>query len=277
MAYVLFTAGEVSVSGLLDLPETARKLGASPSWIGYVGVNDVDSTADRIRHLGGIVHVPPKDIPNISRFSVFADPQSARLALFKWLRSGQEQPADPSAPGHVGWNELLAADWEKAWTFYSELFGWRKAPADAGSMGTYQPFSVGGQTIGGIITKSPTVPVPLWLYYFNVGDIDAAAKRVRTAGGQIVSGPIEVASGCWIVQCTDPQGAIFALVGRRSHNGIGYFARVPSRGRNGGRGPPRSLSRSAHAPAIAVRSAPTLRYPVVPHVDFLALSGFSSA
>jgi hypothetical protein len=27
----------------------------------------------------------------------------------------------------------------------------------------------------------------------------------------------------------DPQGAIFALVGKRSHNGIGYFRRVASR------------------------------------------------
>src|SRR5712692_11960682 len=62
MAYTLFTAGEASVSGLMDLPEDARKkMGAKPSWIGYVGVNDVDATADRIKHLGGTVHVPPKE------------------------------------------------------------------------------------------------------------------------------------------------------------------------------------------------------------------------
>jgi hypothetical protein len=43
--------------------------------------------------------------------------------------------------------------------------------------------------------------------------------------------------GNWVVQCTDPQGAIFALTGKRSHNGIGYFERVPrdpSSGRFGG-------------------------------------------
>jgi hypothetical protein len=34
-----------------------------------------------------------------------------------------------------------------------------------------------------------------------------------------------------MAQCTDPQGAIFALVGKRSHNGIGYFERVPARRR----------------------------------------------
>ena len=129
----------------MDLPEDARRTGATPHWIGYVGVDDVDATADRIKRLGGAVHVPPTDVPNISRFSVFADPQMATLALFKWLKPGQEQPAELGAPGRVGWHELLAADWEKALAFYGELFGWQKADADVGAMGTYQLFSAGGR------------------------------------------------------------------------------------------------------------------------------------
>ncbi len=229
MAYTLFTAGEASVSGLMGLPEDARKSGLRPSWLGYVGVDDVDAAADRIKQLGGAVHVPPKDIPNISRFSVAVDPQMATIALFKWLSPGREQTAELDAPGRVGWHELFAADWEKAWAFYGELFGWRKADADSGAAGTYQLFSAGGQTIGGMFTKPAMVPVPFWLYYFNIGDIDVAMKRVKAGSGQILNGPIEVPGDRWIVQCTDPQGAIFALVGKRSHNGIGYFERVASR------------------------------------------------
>jgi predicted enzyme related to lactoylglutathione lyase len=229
MPYTLFTAGGASVGGLMGLPENA--LGFRPSWLGYVGVDDVDATAERIKQLGGAVHVPPKDIPNISRFSIAVDPQMATIALFKWLTPGQEQPAELDTPGRVGWHELLAADWEKAWPFYGELFGWQKAHADTGAVGTYQLFSAGGLTIGGMFTKSPAVPVPFWLYYFNVGDIDAAMKRVKAGHGQILDGPIEVPGDRWIVQCTDPQGAIFALVGKRSHNGIGYFERVASRDR----------------------------------------------
>jgi predicted enzyme related to lactoylglutathione lyase len=153
----------------------------------------------------------------------------ATIALFKWLKPGHEQPTEVEAPGRVGWHELLAADWEKAWPFYGELFGWQKAEADTGAVGTYQLFSAGGQTIGGMFTKPAMVPVAFWLYYFNVGDIDAAVKRVKAGRGQILDGPIEVPGGRWIVQCTDPQGAIFALVGKRSHNGIGYFERATSR------------------------------------------------
>jgi uncharacterized protein len=214
ITYSLFTAGK-ALGGLLELPEAASKTGARPSWTGYIGVNDVDATVDRIKRLGGVVYVPPKDNPNISRFSVVADPQMATLALFEWLKPSQEQPADLDAPGCVGWHELLAADWEKAWAFYGELFGWQKALAHTDVMGTYQMFSVGGIMIGGMFTKPPQVPVPFWLYYVSVDDIDAAAKRVSARNGKVIYGPIEVPGGSWVVQCTDPQGAIFGLVGKR--------------------------------------------------------------
>jgi hypothetical protein len=151
----------------------------------------------------------------------------ATLALFKGAKPAQQPPAEPRALGRVGWHELLSADWEKAWPFYRELFGWQKADADTGVVGTYQLFSAQGQTIGAMFSKPATVPVPFWLYYFNVGDIDAAAKRVRAGHGQVLNGPIEVPGSSWILQCTDPQGAIFALVGTRSHNGIGYFEPRP--------------------------------------------------
>jgi uncharacterized protein len=234
--YTLFIAGEAAVSGLMDLPEDARKLGGTPSWIGYVGVDDVDATVDRIKRLGGVVQVPPTDIPNISRFSIFADPQTAKLALFKWLNPIREQPAEPGAPGRVGWHELLAADWEKALVFYSELFGWQKANADIGEMGTYQLFAAGGETIGGMLTKPGIMPSPFWLYYFNVADIDAAAQRVKSGGGEILDEPLELPGGSWVVQCTDPQGAIFALEGKRGHKPVGYFERVGPRDSSDTRG-----------------------------------------
>ena len=55
-----------------------------------------------------------------------------------------------------------------------------------------------------------------WLLYFSIGDIDAAAARVLAAGGRILNGPHDVPGGGWIVQATDPQGAMFALLGQRA-------------------------------------------------------------
>ncbi len=224
MPYTLFTAAETAVGGMLGLPEDARKTGATPRWLGYVGVTDVDAAAERVRRLGGAVHVPPTEVPGFSRFSVVADPQMATFVLFKRLDRTHE-PAQPGSPGSVGWHELITADPEKAFAFYRELFGWEKGEAAVDTMNTYQSFSVGGQTIGGVFTKPPMVLGAFWLYYFNVDDTDATARRVKTNGGRILEGPgpIGLPGGNHIARCTDPQGAMFALAGKRSDRAIGYF------------------------------------------------------
>jgi predicted enzyme related to lactoylglutathione lyase len=223
-AFTLFSAGEAPVSGLMSLPE-----GAAPHWLGYVAVDDIDAAADLVTRRHGTVYVPPTDIADTSRFSVFADPQTATLGIMQSIGPEPMQPADMTAPGRVGWHELLAADSETALNFYGALFDWQKADADIGPMGTYQRFSAGGQAIGGVLTKPPAMPVPCWLYYFNVADIDAAAKQVTAAGGQILDEPLPSPGGAWIVQCADPQGAVFALAGGRSRKIVGYFERVSPR------------------------------------------------
>src|ERR1700684_3673626 len=43
LPYTLFTAGKAPVSGILDLPAEARRMGARSRWMGYVSVNDVDA------------------------------------------------------------------------------------------------------------------------------------------------------------------------------------------------------------------------------------------
>jgi uncharacterized protein len=73
-------------------------------------------------------------------------------------------------------------------------------------------FATGGPAVGGMMTKPPEVPMPYWLYYFNVDAIDAAMARVIKQGGKVLMGPHEVPGGQWILQCQDPQGAMFALV-----------------------------------------------------------------
>jgi uncharacterized protein len=234
MSYTFFTVGNAFASGLMGLPEEARKAGTTPRWIGYVAVDDVDAAVDQIRRLGGAVHVPPTDLLNVSRFSIVADPQMASFALIKWLKPRRQPLAEMDEPGRVGWHELLAADCGSAFDIYGQVFDWQKADTEIGPAGPYHLFAIRGQTIGGMYTKPPLVPVPLWLYYFNVTDINAAAERVRAGGGQVIEGPVEVLGGNWIARCADPQGAMFALEGKRNH-GIGYFAPISSRDRSFGR------------------------------------------
>jgi predicted enzyme related to lactoylglutathione lyase len=233
LAYSLFTAKDAPVTGLMKLPDEARRAGIAPHWMGYVGVDDVDAAVARIKQLGGRVHVSPTDVPGISRFSVIADPQMATLALVKGLKPRKGQSIELGTPGRVGWHELFATDWEKAFAFYSELFGWQKAHSHVGVMGTYQQFCASGEAIGGMFTKPPTLPFPFWLYYFNIDNVEAVAKRVEVGGGEILYGPTTVPGGALILHCTDPQGAIFALLDRRRRKPIGYFVvRDPSDAQN---------------------------------------------
>jgi predicted enzyme related to lactoylglutathione lyase len=211
MRYTVMNAGETMVAGVMSLPPEAA--GLPPGWVGYIGIDDVDAATERLRQAGGSVHRAPADIPDVGRFSVVADPQGAMFMLFKPSGEGGP-PAPPMTPGHVGWRELYAADGASAFDFYAGQFGWTKAEAmDMGPMGIYQLFAAGGDPIGGMMNKPEGVPAPAWLYYFNVAAIDAAAGRVTEHGGQILMGPHQVPGGSWIIQCIDPQGAPFALVG----------------------------------------------------------------
>jgi uncharacterized protein len=83
-------------------------------------------------------------------------------------------------------------------------------------MGVYRVFNNGGNAIGAVMTRDPNMsPVPFWLYYFNVDDIDAATERISQKEGAILMGPHEVPGPMWIVVAKDPQGATFAIVGLR--------------------------------------------------------------
>jgi uncharacterized protein len=215
-SYTIFSMGPTWVAGLMPIPESARAMGAGPLWMGYIGVDDVDAYAARVKAAGGAIRRAPEDIPGVGRFSVVADPHGATFALFRGLGDPQT-PADAgNIPGCIRWHELHAQDGAAAFAFYSELFGWTKGEAmNMGPMGIYQMFAAGGAPIGGMMTKTPEIPMPLWLYYFNVTDIDAAVERVEEGGGQVAHGPIQVPGGSWILQCIDPQGGMFALIGQR--------------------------------------------------------------
>lgn len=216
LRYTLFTTGESPTAGLMELPDEGRKLGARPRWMGYVGVTDVDAAADRIKRLGGAVYVPPT-ATNIGRISVVADPCTATFGVIDRQQVRPQQPTDSGKLGRIGWHELFAANLGKQVAFYCELFGWQKADTKNHFTDAYLTLSAGGQVIAGAFKKGPAEPDPFWLLYFNVEDLDAAAERVRAAGGRVSFNDEELPSGFWVAHCSDPQGAAFALQGKRGH------------------------------------------------------------
>ena len=211
MDYTVLKVGERPVAGLMDMPPG---MDAPPCWMGYILTPDVDAMAERVKHAGGRVHRAPADIPGVGRFAVVSDPQGAGFMLFRG--DGTPEPdLAPFTPGAIGWHELHTTDWEAAFSFYADLFGWTKSQTvDLGPMGTYQTFSLHEAWLGGMM-NNPRAPTPFWLYYIIVEDIDAAVARIGDAGGVLLQPPHQVPGGSWIVQATDPQGVMFALVGPR--------------------------------------------------------------
>ena len=212
-SYTIVTAGPADVGGISTIPPNACEANSSPCWMAYLGVDDVDAFTRQVKSAGGVVHRAPGDIPGIGRFSVVADPQGAVFALFTPSSSEPLPDVPARTPGHVGWRELHAGDGRAAFEFYSEHFGWTKGESmDMGSMGVYQLFSTGDEPVGGVMNKTPMTPAPFWMFYFNVPALDAGVSRVTETGGNLVNGPMPVPGDLWIAQCTDPQGAPFALV-----------------------------------------------------------------
>lgn len=214
--YRFFRAGTTGIAGFMKLPEKATSSGVPSTWLGYIGVDDVDSAVASIVAKGGVVHMPAQNIPGIGRFAMLSDPQGVSFYV---MRGESDQPSTsfaPNLPGHAGWHELHAKNAQAAFSFYAEQFQWTQVDAlDMGPMGTYRVFARStGDAIGGMM-DSPNFPRPSWLYYFNVDDIDAAHERLTGHGGKVLHGPAQVPGGGFIIQALDPQGALFAISGPR--------------------------------------------------------------
>ena len=209
-SYITFNTKSGPVAGMMLLPDEAKKMGAPPNWLMYVGTPNVDETAARIAQLRGRVLKQPADIPGTGRFAVVQDPYGATFGIYtpKTPRAVQRQPGT----GEFSWFELYTPNPEGAWTFYQSLFGWEKTSAmDMGEMGVYQMFGRGGGIPGGGIMKPPPGAPAAWQPYVKVADAKAAAAIAQAGGGKIVNGPMEVPGGDWIAQGMDPLGAMFAV------------------------------------------------------------------
>ena len=91
LAYNRFATGGSAVGGLMELPEAARKMGATPRWMGYVGVSDIKAATDHI--------TPPDQVYALADYASTAPEDVVRR-----LSSG----------GHLGLfmgHEALAEQW----------------------------------------------------------------------------------------------------------------------------------------------------------------------
>jgi uncharacterized protein len=207
--YTMWTANGASVGGVMQLPPDAA---APTHWLGYISAPDTDATAAEARAKGATIMVPPTDIPDVGRFAVLTDPFGAAFAIFT-PGAGGSGPSDAPKTGEFSWHELTTTDVDAAFAFYQSLFGWEKTSAmDMGDMGVYQMFGFDGVPFGGMFRKPADMPgPPSWQHYIKVDDVKRVVETIKSQGGQVVNGPMEVPGGDWIANGIDPQGGMFSV------------------------------------------------------------------
>lgn len=211
-------AGDTFVGGMLRLTDEMRQHGARPTWLGYVGVDDVDESVRSIEQAGGRLLMPAFDIDNVGRIALVADPQGAPFYVMRGSVDEVSTAFSPGTPGHCSWNELAASDPASALDFYTSRFNWERGDSmPMGEKGAYRFINHNGRMIGAVFPLAagamPDQP-PKWRYYFQVPDADRAKQAIEAGGGTVAMGPHEVPGGERIIIAIDPQGAEFAIVGK---------------------------------------------------------------
>ena len=84
--YTIFSSGGADRAGCGTQPDGEQA--GPPSWLVYLGTDDVDATLDKAKSLGATtVYMEPMDIPTVGRLAVFADPTGAVVGLFNPVES----------------------------------------------------------------------------------------------------------------------------------------------------------------------------------------------
>ena len=210
--YRMIRAAGSDVGGVMQLSDEMRQHGARPTWLGYIGVDDVDATVARAEAAGGKVMMPAMDMPEIGRMALLADPQGIPFYVMRGASEESSDSFSPDKQGHAAWNELNTTDLEAAKRFYTELFGWSLGDVmPMGEMGDYQLLEHGGGMIGAMMQVQPGSD-PSWNFCFRTDSVDRGLDAIKAGGGTVTFGPAEVPGGGRVVQAFDPEGAAFMII-----------------------------------------------------------------
>lgn len=211
--YQMIDGPDAHIGGLMQLTEAMRANGAHPTWLFYVGVDDVDATVEEVTGAGGTILMKAFDIPNVGRIAMIADPQGNPLYVMRGAMGAASTVFERAGMGKCNWNELATPDPVAGNAFYAKVFGWTYPDKMAiPGAGDYVFVEVAGSgTRIGATMKQPPGAKPGWLFYFRVPNIRDAVEKVKSGGGEVVQGPMPVPGGDQVLVARDPEGTPFGL------------------------------------------------------------------
>jgi predicted enzyme related to lactoylglutathione lyase len=184
---------------------------APTAWGLYIGTDDVDGLAQRVKDAGGTIIADPFDVGDQGRMAVFTDPIGAVISAWQGARMDTFATNRSNA---FGWAELNARGLQRAIPFYESIFGWSHSTSDVGDGSPpYTQFEADGDQIAGAFEMGDNIPAQVpsfWMIYFNVDDVNATAEAATAAGATVTVPPQDYFGGRFAV-IRDPQGATFGL------------------------------------------------------------------
>ena len=183
-----------------------------PYWTTYVSVDSVDDVLGKAKAAGGNVLMDGMDVMDVGRMGIIQDPIGAVISL--WEAKAHIGAVIVNEPNSYSWSELITTDVEASKQFYGEVFGWGSQTHGEGSPMPYTEWKIGDRSVGGMMPKPPMMPAevpPHWGVYFSVDGTEAAIDKVKSLGGQLIMGPMDVEPGKLAV-VQDPQGATFNII-----------------------------------------------------------------
>lgn len=209
--YFIFQRDGVDIAG--GMGDMGEDMPATDTWQVYLATDDITKTAELAAANGAEIISPAMAVGDLGTQLVMIDPTGAHLGAWQPDQfPGFTVVIEHGAPG---WFELLTRDYRGAVDFYRTVFGW-----DVTVVGDTDDFryatlgdAMGGENLAGIMDGSGFLPegVPAhWSVYWEVDNVDTAAKKVLNLGGTVVAEAVDTPYGR-LTTVTDPAGAQFKL------------------------------------------------------------------
>ena len=112
-SYVRAQLDGQEVAGIGQLPPDRH---LPIAWTPYFASDDVDLTAETVRHCGGTVGVGPLDAEDAGRLAIASDPAGAVFGI--WQAAAHLGTGITGVPGTPTWNELMTRDSAGVAKFY---------------------------------------------------------------------------------------------------------------------------------------------------------------
>lgn len=179
--------------------------GGPPSWCSFLSVADLDASTALAAAQGGVILVPPTDLP-VGRFSVITTPSGAAFGLYQ--AAEQDELAAPG-PGSIHWVELHSTTPDEDTAWLASVFGFSHRLQQMAA-GPYHVLEADGEPRGGVMRAASDRSA--FVAWVQVEDLDATTAKVGAHGGTIVTEAFADPKVGRMAVVADPSGATFGLI-----------------------------------------------------------------